>query len=948
MEVFSGRSRGPERHPLIGRWRHGRVPLLDLRSAAGQVFLLQVVIVVLLVVAAVAAMVFQTAHDAVQRGRRESVVTAQAFASAPGTAEALQSSDPTAVLQPRAEAARKRTGVDFVVAMNTQGIRYTYPYPREIGKKFVGTIAPALKGRTVVEQAGGPPLPAGRGTDVQAVVPVTDSHGKVVGLVSAGITVRNVSGLWMPQLPIILGSGAAALALAVTGTTLVSRRLRRQTHGLAPEELAQLYEHHDAVLHAVREGVLITGVDGRLLLVNDEAKRLLGLPADVHGRPVRELGLPEPLLRLLSSPESVTDEVHLAGDRLLAVNKRPTYPQADPESSVVTLRDTTELSAVSGRAEVARERLKLLYEAGVGIGTTLDVGRTAQELADVAAPQFADLVTVDLLDAVLRGWEPTAEGWRHLRRAAIGGERRKIPVYPLGEVITFSRRTPQMRTLQERRVVLEPDLRQAQGWLEQDPERARKALECGVRSLVAVPLRARNVPLGVVNFYRTVDSPAFEPEDLYFAEELAARAALAIDNARRFTREHAMAVTLQRSLLPRAHPEQDALEVAWRYLPAEAGVGGDWFDVIPLPGARVALVMGDVVGHGLHAAATMGRLRTAVHNFSTLDLPVDEVLGNLDDLVVRMDNEENADIAESTHGTDSAQNAGRAAEGHEGEGVTGATCLYAVYDPVTGVCTMARAGHPEPVVVRPDGTVTCPGVPASTPLGLGGYPFETAEFSLPEGSQLVLYTDGLVEDRTQDIDVGMERLRRALDGCGRRTPEETCQALIDALKPSHSCDDIALLTARTRMFPRSHVAEWDVPSDPAVVPSVRARCRETLREWGLEETGYATELILSELVTNAIRYGSSPVGVRLLHGRCLICEVSDGSGTSPRLRRAATMDEGGRGLFLVAQFAQRWGTRYTTRGKVIWAELLLHDSTSPAMSHTPVDFLLDQFDDPDG
>ncbi|GAA2233725.1 SpoIIE family protein phosphatase/ATP-binding protein [Streptomyces indiaensis] len=902
---------------------------MDLRSAAGQVFLLQVVIVVLLVVAAVVGMVLQAANDALQQGRRESVIAAQSFASAPGVAAALQSRDPSAVLQPRAEAARKRTGMDFVVVMNTKGIRYTYPYPREIGKKFVGAIAPALKGRTVVEQAGGPPLPAGRGTGVQAVVPVTDSRGKVVGLVSAGITVKNVVGLWLPQLPIILASGAVALALAVTGTTLVSRRLRRQTFGLAPVELAQLYEHHDAVLHAVREGVLITDSDGRLLLANDEATRLLGLPADVRGRSVRELGLPEPVMSLLSSREEVTDEVLRAGDRLLAVNKRPTYPQGDRGGSVVTLRDTTELAEVSGRAEVVRERLKLLYEAGVRIGTTLDVRHTAQELADVAAPQFADLVTVDLLDAVLRGWEPTAGGWRHLRRAAIGGEQRMMPVYPLDEVIAFSPRTPQMRTLQEGRGMLETDLRRADGWREQDPERARKALEGGLRSLVAVPLQARNVPLGVANFYRTADSPAFEPEDVTFAEELAVRAAVAIDNARRFTREHAMAVALQRSLLPRGQPEQDALEVAWRYLPSEAGVGGDWFDVIPLPGARVALVMGDVVGHGLHAAATMGRLRTAVHNFSTLDLPVDEVLGNLDDLVVRMDNEENS---------------GDAMEGHEGEAVTGATCLYAVYDPVAGTCTMARAGHPEPVVVRPDGTVTCLGVPVSAPLGLGGYPFESAEVSLPEGSQLVLYTDGLVENRAHDFDVGLERLRRALGGSGNRTPEEMCQAVIDALKPSRPSDDIALLTARTRMFPPSRVAEWDVAPDPALVPSVRARCRETLREWGLEETGFATELIVSELVTNAIRYGSPPIGVRLLHGRCLICEVSDGSGTSPRLRRAATTDEGGRGLFLVAQFAQRWGTRYTTRGKVIWTEQLLHDGESTASGLAPVDFLLDQFD----
>ncbi len=908
-----------------------RASLLNLRSAAGQVFLLQIVIVVLLVVAAVATVVRQAARDAVQQGRRVSVVAAQSFASAPGVVQALRSRDPSAVLQPQAEAARKRAGVDFVIVMNTQGIRYTYPYPQEIGKKFVGNIKPALEGGTVVEQAGGPPLPAGRGTDVQAVVPVTDTRGAVVGLVSAGITVKNVARLWTPQLPLTFGTGAAALALATAGTTLVSRRLRRQTHGLGAAELGRMYEHHDAVLHAVREGVLIIDADGRLLLANDEAQRLLGLPADVEGRPVRELGLPEHMTRLLASREAVTDEVYPAGDRLLAVNKRPTLPYGGKGGSVVTLRDTTELAAVAGRAEVAGERLKLLYEAGVRIGTRLDVVHTAQELAEVAVPGFADIVAVDLLDAVLRGWEPTAARWRYLRRVASSGEQRKVPLYPVGELIRFSPGMPQMRALEQGRGVLEADLRQARGWQEQDPDRTRKALERGLHSLVTVPLRARGVALGVANFFRVGESPAFEPEDLSFAEELAARAAVAIDNARRFTREHAMAVTLQRSLLPRGQPEQDALEVAWRYQPAEPGVGGDWFDVIPLPGARVALVMGDVVGHGLHAAATMGRLRTAVHNFSTLDLPVDEVLGYLDDLVVRMDSEENTD---------------EAAEESEGEGVTGATCLYAIYEPVTGTCTMARAGHPDPVVVCPDGTITCPDVPASAPLGLGGYPFETAELRLPEGSQLVLYTDGLVEDRARDIDVGLEGLRRTLEKAAGRTPEETCQMVIDALKPAHPSDDIALLVARTRLVPPSRVAEWDVPPDPAAVASVRARCADKLREWGLEGIAFTTELILSELVTNAIRYGAPPVRVRLLYGRCLICEVSDGSSTSPHLQRAATTDEGGRGLFLVAQFAHRWGTRYTPGGKVIWAEQPVHDGASAATGHTPSDVLLEQFGDP--
>ncbi|MET9395456.1 SpoIIE family protein phosphatase [Streptomyces sp. NPDC006624] len=896
-------------------------------------FLLQSVIVVLLVLAAVASIMLQAARDAVRQGRRESVVAAQSFASSPGVSLALRSPDPTAVLQPRAEEARRRAGVDFIVVMNTDGIRYTYPYPAEIGKKFVGTIEPALEGRTVVEQAGGPPLPAGKGTAVQAVVPVTDARGRIVGLVSAGITVTNVSRLWMPQLPIVLGVGAVTLVLAAAGTTAVSRRLLRQTHGLAPTELARLYEHHQAVLHAVREGVLITGEDGRLLLANEEAKRLLGLPADVQGRHVQELGLPERMARVLASPEKVTDQVYLTHDRLLAVNKRPTFPEADHAGSVVTLRDTTELAVVSGRAEGALGQLKLLYEAGMRIGTTLDVERTAQELADVAVPRFADVVAVDLLDSVVRGDEPTTGGWRHLLRSAISGDQRMLPVYRLGEVITFSPRTPQMLALEQGRGVLEADLRQARGWQEQDPERARRALELGVHSLVTMPLRARGVPLGLAHFYRTKGSPAFEPEDVAFAEELGARAALAIDNARRFTREHAMTVTLQRSLLPRGQPEQDALEVAWRYLPSEAGVGGDWFDVIPLPGGRVALVMGDVVGHGLHASATMGRLRIAVHNFATLDLPVDEVLGKLDDLVVRLDEEDDS---------------GAAPDDEEGAGLTGATCLYAIYDPVAGVCTMARAGHPGPVVVKPDGTVVCPEVPASPPFGLGGYPFETADVHLAEGSQLILYTDGLVKNAARDIDTGLDGLRRALGGAGagERTPEETCRVVIGALKPARLSDDIALLAARTRRVASSSVAEWDVPSDTAVVPSVRAECRTVLSGWGLEETAFTTELILSELVTNAIRYGSPPVKVRLLRGRTLICEVSDGSSTSPRLRRAETTDEGGRGLFLVAQFALRWGTRYTSRGKVIWAEQILHDGPPGPADHTPVDVLLEQFGDP--
>ncbi|RDS64136.1 SpoIIE family protein phosphatase/ATP-binding protein [Streptomyces sp. M7] len=861
------------------------------RSLAGQVFVLQVVIVLLLVVAAVVALVLQVRYDSTQEARNRSVAVAEAFANAPGTREALDDPDPTAVLQPRAEAARRATGVDFIVVMNTDGLRYTHPKPDRIGKMFVGTLGPAQAGGVVVEQITGTIGPL-----VQAVVPVEDPDGEVVGLVSAGITTDTVGGTADRQLPLVLSAAAVALALSTAGTALVSRRLLRQTHGLGPDEMTRMYEHHDAVLHAVREGVVIVGDEGRLLLANDEAHRLLDLPDDAEGRRVLDLGLAPETAELLHSGRMATDEVHLVKDRLLAVNQRPTHLRGRPSGSVATVRDSTELRALSGRAEEARERLDMLYDAGVGIGTSLDVTRTAEELAELAVPRFADYATVDLFDAVLDGGQP--EPATLVRRCALSGIREDAPLYPVGREIRFVDSSPQARALKGAQAVVEPRLDEAPGWRAQDLERSVQVTEFGIHSLIAVPLRAGSLVLGVVSFWRSRKGRPFDSDELALAEELVARAAVSIDNARRYTREHGMAVTLQRSLLPRRLPEQNALDVAYRYLPAQAGVGGDWFDVLPLSGARVALVVGDVVGHGLHAAATMGRLRTAVHNFSALDLPPDELLGLLDELVARIDQDEGQDA-------DTAP-------------VTGATCLYAVYDPVSQRCTIARAGHPPPAVVRPDGTVEFPDVPTGPPLGLGGLPFEAAELDLAPGSLLVLYTDGLVEDREHDIDEGLELLREALAGAGR-TPDETCRAVLEARLPDRQNDDVALIVARTRALGADLVAEWDVPSDPAAVARVRAAVTRTLEEWGLGELTFATELILSELVTNAIRYGGEPIRVRMLRDRSLICEVFDSSSTSPHLRYAAMTDEGGRGLFLVAQLAERWGTRYLPAGKVIWA-----------------------------
>ncbi|MFF3515548.1 SpoIIE family protein phosphatase [Streptomyces sp. NPDC002573] len=378
--------------------------------------------------------------------------------------------------------------------------------------------------------------------------------------------------------------------------------------------------------------------------------------------------------------------------------------------------------------------------------------------------------------------------------------------------------------------------------------------------------------------------------------------------ARRYTRRNAIATTLQRSLLPRVRPDISAVRAAFRYVPAEAEVGGDWFDVIPLPGFRTALVVGDVVGHGLHSAVTMGRLRTAVLNFSTLDLPPDELLARLDDVVIQMDAESGANE----------------------DGIVAATCLYAIYDPVSRSCTMARAGHYPPAIVHPDGRVEIVDLPAGPPLGLGGLRFQAAERRLAEDTQLVFYTDGLIHNRHRDIGTGLKLLCDTLSGAGI-DPEETCEMILEAVLPGRSVDDAALLVARTRAFPRDRIAEWDIPAIPAVVPALRAEVLAKLAEWNLEETAFTTELILSELVTNAIRYGAPPIHLRLLHETNLVVEVSDGSSTSPHLRYAADTDEGGRGIYLVARFAERWGTRFTPTGKIVWAE-----QSAPSVPVVPV------------
>ncbi|MFI7453800.1 SpoIIE family protein phosphatase [Nonomuraea sp. NPDC049714] len=552
-------------------------------------------------------------------------------------------------------------------------------------------------------------------------------------------------------------------------------------------------------------------------------------------------------------------------------------------------------------AATARKRLRLMYEAMAEIGQTLDVARTAEELAEVALPEFADMVTVDLHDYVTSGQEPSPETMG-LRRTAVKGMQQQTLSVAAGEPVHYLASSAQARCLSEEQTSRWPDPRNPGP---ETPWTVDLAPAAGFPAGVAVPLLAHGRVLGVATFLRAAPSGSFDDDELWLAEELASRTALSMDNARRFAREHAMVLALRRSMTPWDVPESSAVEVAHRCVPAMTGARGDWHDVIPLSGARVALVVGDVAGRDLHAAGAMARLRTTVGNFAALDMPPEDILGYLDDLVRSLDH------GKAGEGERTDRTHGRA---------TGTTCAYAVYDPTSQRCAIASAGHPAPAVVRPDGSVEFLDLPLGPPLGRGGSVFETAEVDLPEGSSLVLYTRGLIGES----DGRKRRLRQALAGPGR-TAEQTCAAVLDAVPPAHLADEFTLLVARTSATPADHVACWDVSPDPAMVAQVRAEVDRLLAAWDMEELGFSAELVFSELVTNAIRYGREPIKARLLLDNSLICEVSDAGETSPRPRRAADTDEGGRGLYLVAQLAERWGTRYTRRGKVIWAELSLTD-----------------------
>lgn len=658
-------------------------------------------------------------------------------------------------------------------------------------------------------------------------------------------------------------------------------------------------------------GFLLIDPDLRVRRANQQiANTFGGSPEDHRGNGVHDyLQSPEAervtatLRRVLETGNSITD-MHVTGfvpgseeRRHWSINLYRVHSGSGRPIGIAWLgTDVTARRAAAREAASARRNLALLNEAGARIGNSLDLETTARELLDVVVPGFCDLATVDLYQGLLAGDETPpgrADGSAELRRVAFASAVSDAPFVgggapvAVGAVHHYPFNSPCADALRTARPQYVP------------------AEEGGpVQSTLAVPMVAHDTVVGLAQFARTKGSEPFGDRDRDLAVELAARAAVCIDNARLYRREHERALILQRSLLPPGDPEASGLDIACRYLPGNAAteVGGDWFDVIELPGHRTALVVGDVMGRGLRAAVAMGELRTAVRTLALLDLEPAEVLSALDEIARGLG---------TPGGVQQATRAARRPREADLAEVYLATCIYAVYDSVTRRCTFANAGHLPPVLVEPGEAALMLDVPPGMPLGVGGEPFEEVEVELPEGALLALYTDGLVESRDHPLDEGLQAFvgaltdpatrnssddhphaKAALNAETHRDLEDVCDHVLSTLDTHHGEDDIALLMARVQGLPEDSVGDWTLPREPRSVGRAREYARARLQSWDLEPLIDTAELLVSELVTNALRYGEGEIRLRLLLDRTLVCEVWDAGLVQPRRRRARDTDEG--------------------------------------------------------
>ncbi|MFJ6580904.1 SpoIIE family protein phosphatase [Streptomyces sp. NPDC091368] len=533
-------------------------------------------------------------------------------------------------------------------------------------------------------------------------------------------------------------------------------------------------------------GLALLGPDLRFLRVNDALARMNGVPAARHvGHRLTEVvpgvnaaSLEALMRQVLESGTAVVDARRVGRtpadpdrDHIWSCSYAPLADRAGtrPLGLIASLVDITESQEAHTEVERARHRFALLAEAGARIGTTLDLRQTAEEAVRFLVPQLADSADVQMLESVLAPDDPAASTRGVLRRLAarfpdpsaptallVPGQTFQIPLDSVYEEVVGRGRPTNLYTSDIPALFTDPRA-----------EALRSYFATRTGSARLVPLVARGQVLGAITVTRLRTREPFDAQDCVLIDEVVARAALNIDNARLYTTQREAALTLQRSLTNNELPAVTGLELTGRYLPASShDVGGDWFDVIALPGGRTGLVIGDVMGHGIHAAAVMGQLRTAVRTLARHDIPPARMLSSLDAVV--------ADLGEDEM----------------------ATCVYAVHDPATGGWVIARAGHPPPAVATPDGTITFLEGEPGTPLGTGAHDFGTQEVVLPEGGLLVLYTDGLIEARGRDLDQGMRQLAEALRPLDR--PLGTlCDEVLGRLLVGAAQDDVAMLLART-------------------------------------------------------------------------------------------------------------------------------------------------------
>src|SRR5580700_10398661 len=623
------------------------------------------------------------------------------------------------------------------------------------------------------------------------------------------------------------------------------------------------------------------------------------------------------LLEAIKSDREANDMLSIAlADGTIAssvVTARPMSAGGSDVSAFVILQ----IPIPSGERfiEPGLMREVLLRDSGPSDEDTLDFSDLAKKMTEQLVPAFCTAAEVLVLESLIGDNEVPAHGPDAnvpLRRLHVKHDRENPAwqaAFPVGEILRFPAGSPYARSIESGAPVLEASI---------TPEAAKKLARAWRRkpvggllsdtSMLVLPAISKGTVVGLFCCFRELGTRRFDRYDMEMAMDFAARQAVFFDHATRYNREHATALTLQRAMLPTGLTYPSSIEVKHRYLPGSelVEVGGDWYESIRLPGARVALVVGDVAGHGVRAAVTMGRLRTAIQTLAMLELPPAESLQQLDELMQTLG----------------------AREPHF------ATCAYAVYDAVTGECELAVAGHLPPLVVHPDGRSELLEVTPSPPLGVGEGTIETKRFTVEDGSLFVLYTDGLVESRDRDITEGLDRLQSAFGpGSPEADLEDLCKTSLDGVYSDAQRDDIAVLIAKLRRIPEENRHCWTLEPEFSSVRMARSMIRDPLKRWGLEDLIPVTELLVSELVTNAIKYAKGEILLRLiLESGSLACEVHDSSPALPRVLQVDRDAENGRGLHVVSQLATRWGARRTHTGKVVWCEQALSATVLEALS----------------